>query len=65
MFDSIVEFVEVRASMAGQYTCVAWIEEEIYRNMSDYTDVLVKCKYNFIIYTHCQVLTLLVPFHSS
>ena len=65
MFESKVEFVQVRASMAGQYTCVAWIGEEIYRNMKDHTDVLVKCKYNFIIYTHCQVLALLVPFHSS
>ena len=45
MFESRVEFVQVRASMAGQYTCVAWIGEEIYRNMSDYTDVTVKCKY--------------------
>ena len=45
IFESKVEFVEVRASMAGQYTCMAWIEEEIYRNMSDSTDVTVKCKY--------------------
>ena len=45
MFESKVEFVQVRASMAGQYTCVAWIEEEIYRNMLDYTNVTVKCKY--------------------
>ena len=44
MFESKVEFVQVRASMAGQYTCVTWIGEKIYRNMSDYTDVTVKCK---------------------
>ena len=65
MFESKLEFKQVRASMAGQYTCVAWIEEEIYKNMRDHTNVLVKCKYNFFIYTHCQVLALLVPFHSS
>ena len=45
MFECKVEFVQMRASMAGQYRCVAWIGEEIYRNMSDYTDVIVKCKY--------------------
>ena len=45
MFESKVEFVQVRASMAGQYTCVAWIGEEIYRNISDTTNVTVKCKY--------------------
>ena len=45
IFESKVEFVQVRASMAGQYTCVAWIGEEIYRNMSNYTYVIVKCKY--------------------
>ena len=50
MFESKVEFVQVRASMAGQYTCIAWIGEETYRNMSDYTDVLVKCKYKSNIY---------------
>ena len=53
IFESKVEFVQVRASMAGQYTCVAWIKEEIYRNISDYTDVIVKCKYknNVCIYS--------------
>ena len=45
MFESKVEFIQVRTSMAGQYTCVAWIGEDMYRNMSDYTDVTVKCKY--------------------
>ena len=45
MFESKLEFKQVRSSMAGQYACVAWIGEEIYRNMSDYTDVIVKCKY--------------------
>ena len=50
MFESKLEFVQVRASIAAQYTCEAWIEEEIYRYMSDYTDVIVKCKYKTNIY---------------
>ena len=54
MFESNIEFIEVRASMAGQYTCVAWIEEEIHRNMSNHTNVLVKCMYKL---THCFKLT--------
>ena len=45
MFESKIEFLQVKASMAGQYTCVAWIGEEIYRNISDSTGVTVKCKY--------------------
>ena len=53
-FESKVKFVQVKASMAGQYTCVVWIGEEIYRNMSDYTDVTVKCKYK-IIHTHTHI----------
>ena len=70
MFESKVEFVQVRASMAGQYTCVAWIEEEIYRNISDYTDVIVKCKYRStnvlcICIIHSLLSVLLFPFHSS
>ena len=44
MFESKLEFKQMRASMAGQYTCVAWIGEDIYRNMSDSTNVTVKCK---------------------
>ena len=52
MFESIVRFKEVRASMAGQYTCSAWIEEEIYRNMSNSSDVIVKCKYKTCVFIH-------------
>ena len=44
-FESKVEFLQVRASMAGQYSCVAWIGEDIYKNMSDSTNVTDKCKY--------------------
>ena len=64
MFESIVGFKEMRASMAGQYTCVAWIGKEIYRNMSDYIDVIVKRKYNTSVYIHYKVVVLLFPFHS-
>ena len=65
MFESKLEFENVRASMAGQYTCVAWIGEEIYRNLSDYIDVIVKCKYNTSVYIHYKVVVLLFLFHSS
>ena len=44
IFESKVEFKEVRASMAGQYACVAWIVKERHRQSRDFTDVLVKCK---------------------
>ena len=58
MFESKVEFVQVRASMAGQYTCIAWIGEELYRNMSNYTNVIVKCKYktNICIYYNICII---------
>ena len=64
MFESNVEFEEVRASMAGQYTCVAWIGEEIYRNKSNYANVTVKCKYKTNIYAYsllCSDITLSIP----
>ena len=54
IFESKLEFVQVTASMAGQYSCVAWIGEEIYRTMSDYTDVIVKCKYKTNIFCICH-----------
>ena len=53
MFESKIEFKKVRASMAGKYTCIAWIEEEIYRNMSNSSDVIVKRKYKTSVSIHC------------
>ena len=44
MFESKLEFKEVRASMAGQYQCRAWIGIVFNRNMRDHTNVTVKCK---------------------
>ena len=53
IFESKVEFVQVRASMAGLYQCRTWIGEDFYRNVRDHTNVTVKCKckinYTFII----------------
>ena len=52
MFESKLEFKQVRASMAGQYQCRAWIENVFNRNMRDHTNVTVKCKYetNLFLY---------------
>ena len=69
MFESKVEFKEVRASMAGQYTCVAWIGEEIYRNISDHANVTVKCKNKTNVLCICLYIfiikCIIVPFNSS
>ena len=45
MFESKLEFKQVRASMAGQYQCRTWIGEVLHRNSRDFNDVSVKCKY--------------------
>ena len=65
MFESKIEFVHVRTSMAGQYTCISWIGEELYKNMSDSTDVTVKCKYKLpvCIVKYCFHST--VPINST
>ena len=55
MFESKIEFVHVRASMAGQYTCISWIGEELYKNMSDSIDVTVKCKYETYIFIYITI----------
>ena len=49
MFESKIEFVQVRASMAGQYQCRTWIGQGLNRNMRDHTNVIVKCKCKSII----------------
>ena len=55
MFESKLEFKEVRASMAGQYQCRTWIGEEIHRNMRDNTNVTVKRKYEYNIFIYITV----------
>ena len=63
-FESKVKFVQLKASMADQYTCVAWIGKEIYRNMSDFTNVKVKCKYKtniYILLLLCSDIIVFIP----
>ena len=57
MFESKIEFVQVRASMAGQYQCRTWIAEVFHRNARDSIDVSVKCKYKI---KH-QVTRIIIP----
>ena len=71
MFESKVEFVQVRASMAGQYTCIAWIGKLFHRSMRDLNNVTVKCKYEANIFLYGTALSIKYtfkysfPFHSS
>ena len=71
MFESKIEFVQVRASMAGQYTCIAWIGKLFHRSMRDLNNVTVKCKYEANIFLYGTALSIKYtfkysfPFHSS
>ena len=70
IFEHKVEFVQVRASMAGQYTCIAWIGKLFHRSMRDFNNVTVKCKYEANIFLYGTALSIKYtfkysfPFHS-
>ena len=55
IFESEVEFVQVRASMAGLYQCRTWIGEDFHRNMRDHTNVTVKCKHETNVFLYITV----------
>ena len=75
MFESKLEFKQVRSSMAGQYQCRAWIGNVFHRNRRYHTNVTVKCKYETNIFLYITVLSMYltykytfkcsIPFHSS
>ena len=55
MFESKLEFKQMKASMACLYQCRTWIGEDFYRNKRDYTNVTVKCKYETNIFLYITV----------
>ena len=75
MFESKLEFKQLKGSMAGQYQCRAWILNVFHRNMRDHTNVTVKCKYETNVFLNITVLSIYltykytfkcsIPFHSS
>ena len=65
MFESKVEFVQVRASIAGQYTCIAWIGKLFHRSMRDLNNVTVKCKYETNVFLYGTALSIKYTFKSS
>ena len=75
MFESKLEFLQVRASMAGLYQCRTWIGEDAHRNIRDHSNVTVKCKNETNVFLYIGALSIYltykykfkcsIPFHSS
>ena len=61
-FESKLEFVQVRVSMAGQYACIAWIGEYFHGNIRDHTNVTVKCKNETNIFLYIGVLSICLTY---